>query len=228
MKANSKEEKMYKSKISDGQEILYMSDWITELEKKEHFAYYWKQAFLVYQHSSRQDKILELGVGTYLLSDLLHRRGFSIKTLDIDEDKHADFTCDALSFEYNQESFDTLLAFEVFEHMPYDTFSKVIEKVTQSTISKILFSLPYSRRRIFSLDVKLPFVIKKSLNMFRHIGHISTPAHHWELSRKTRRDTGIKHFISEKSLMDNFENQGWKMHLVGKIDHINFYTADRV
>ena len=78
----------YKTKVVDGKKVSYSSDWINDLESEEHFNWYFQQASIVYNNCSKTSALLEIGVGTGLLSDLLKKRGWNIKTLDIDEKKN--------------------------------------------------------------------------------------------------------------------------------------------
>ncbi|MCP4553116.1 MAG: hypothetical protein GY834_14005, partial [Bacteroidetes bacterium] len=123
----------------DGNEVIYSSDWVNDLENEIHFNWHYQQAAIVYDKCNKSSNILEIGVGTNLLSDLLHRRKWSIKTLDIDEDKMPDYCASADDFEY--EDIDVILAFEIFEHIPYNTFKSLINKISKSEVSSVYFSV---------------------------------------------------------------------------------------
>jgi len=146
----------YQKTIVDGNEVVYSADWILDLESQAHFNYYWNQIVLVYKNCSRDEEILEIGVGTSFLSDVLRRREFKISTLDIDPLKKPDYNANALEFDYSTNNFSSLLAFEIFEHIPFDTFQKVIHKVSDSDVTKIIFSVPWAQYYFAPLRIKLP------------------------------------------------------------------------
>src|SRR5690606_545550 len=91
-----------------------------------------------------------------LVSDMLAKRGWKIKTLDIDEGEKADFHENALEFDYRSHSINVVIAFEIFEHIPLETFGKLVKKLSAHKIKKIYFSLPFNKRKIFSFSLKLP------------------------------------------------------------------------
>src|SRR5690606_34178327 len=146
----------YRKKIVDGHEVIYSSDWINNLETRRHFNWYHIQAELVYMFCQRWERILEIGVGTGLVSDLLANRGWNIKTLDIDEGKRADYHQNALDFDYKKNDINVIMAFEIFEHIPLETFMKLIEKISNHGVDRIYFSVPFNKRRVLHLDLKLP------------------------------------------------------------------------
>ena len=116
----------YKTKKVDGKDVLYSSDWIHGLEQEIHYNWYYHQAKIVYDNCTRKDKILEIGIGTGVLSDILKKRKWEVTTLDIDEGKNPDICEDALSFNYLKAKIDVVLAYEVFEHIPFSTFHKLV------------------------------------------------------------------------------------------------------
>lgn len=217
----------YKSAIVDNQEVIYSADWVMKLETRQHFMYYWNQLDMVYTNVDKTRRILELGVGAHFLSDILKRRGFVIKTLDIDPDKHADYTASALDFDYDTESFDTLLAFEVFEHIPFLTLQKVIGQVSQSGIQQILFSVPACQRSIVQLSVKMPFLGMRDWSLRVPAGRIRTPAHFWELGRTSRTMGENKELISLTQMTSVFTDQGWSLTKLRTAGIINFFMASR-
>lgn len=128
----------YKKKIIDGEEVCFSSDWIHNLESDLHFSWYWNQADLVYTHCSREQNIVEISVGTNLLSDLLKRRGWKVRTIDIDKEKKPDFCVSAADFDYAAKKIDVVLAFEVFEHIPFATFETLVKNLSHSNVKDLV------------------------------------------------------------------------------------------
>jgi hypothetical protein len=219
----------YEKQIVDGKEVIYSADWILGLESESHFRYYWKQLSLVYETCSREEEILELGVGTSLLSDVLRRRRFRISTLDIDPDKHPDYCANALDFDYSIKPFSTLLAFEIFEHIPFETFSKVIGAISQSSIGKIVCSVPWCERVVQPFTIKLPRIKawEPSIRISRN--NIGTPAHFWELKK-----TGPPQEVNDKKLLvpvetiqSLFKRFGWNLQPLERRNNIQFLIATK-
>lgn len=218
----------YRRSHVDGFEVIYSSSWVTNLETRDHFLYYWEQADLVFKSVDRDNRIVELGCGTHLLADLLSRRGFSVKTLDIDEEKNPTFVSDATSFNYSVEPFDVLLAFEIFEHIPWDTFSKTIARVAESGITMILFSIPWAERTVASFEGKVPKLQPFKVNLRLPKKAISTKAHFWELTKRNRDvDSNGKQFKSIEQVNEIFLRHGFTLTPVKRSGYIQFFAAQR-
>lgn len=213
-----------KSKNIDGVNVLYSANWINDLEKELHFNWYYQQAKLVYENCTREDTILELGIGTGLLSDLLKKRNWKVTTLDIDEDKHPDICENALDFEYAEKGFNVLIAFEIFEHIPYATFQKLVEKLSASNIQKLYFSVPWNERQLMYFKLCMPFIQEKSFRIVKSRNEITTAAHFWELS-KVSKNVGKKELVNLKKMFNTFESNRYMVNQLEKIGSIQYFEA---
>lgn len=214
----------YKIKRVDGHDVRYSSDWINDLEREIHFTWYYNQAKIIYQNCPKTDRILEIGPGTGLLSDMLKRRGWNIQTLDIDAGKNPDFCGDAAQFDYKKENTHTVIAFEVFEHIPFTTLEKILQKMSHSGVERICFSVPWNEIKLFELSVSWPR--KRQLRYRCSIPRrkIHTPTHFWELAKKEKH-FGEKRLISINTLRSVFEMNGYQIKLGNKVDYIQYFTA---
>jgi hypothetical protein len=219
----------YQKQIVDGKEVVYSAEWILDLEAESHFLYYWNQLSHVYKTCRREEEILELGVGTKLLSDVLRRRKFKISTLDIDPDKHPDFCANALNFDYSIKPFSALLAFEIFEHIPFETFSKVLSAIANSSIDKIICSVPWCELAIQPFTLNLPRLSAWSPAIRIPRSKIITPAHFWELKnvKTIQKLQNEKVLVSLKKLQDVFSGSGWELKRLDRIRSIQFLMATR-
>jgi uncharacterized UPF0146 family protein len=215
-----------KSTLVDGKEVYYGSWWIHEIEREIHFSWYYYQAKLVYENCDRSNKILEIGVGTNLLSDLLKRRKWNILTLDIDKDKAPDICESAYDYDFTNDNIDVILAFEIFEHIPFDTFEKIINNISKSNINKILFSLPWNERVLFNISLKFPKIRQLYFQLSLPLGHISTEAHFWELCKFSKKLIG-KELKKVNSVVDLFHANGFSLALDKKIGNIQYFTATK-
>lgn len=216
----------YKTRLIDGHEVCFSADWIEGLEREIHFNWYYQQAELVYKNCAKNERLLEIGIGTGLLSDLLKKRKWKIQTLDIDDEKNPDFCASAAEFDYTASDIDVVLAFEVFEHMPFLTFEKVIAKIAKSDVRRVYFSLPWNERSLLEFKVKLPKVPGMSLSWAVSKGRIDTPAHFWELSKQNR-DLGGKRLVRVESVKELFKAMGFDVNILKKINYIQYLEAAR-
>jgi len=219
--------KEYKTKVVDGREVYFCSDWIEDLEREVHFSWYYHQAKLVYDHCSRNHQILEIGVGTGLLSDVLKKRGWNIQTLDIDEAKKPDYCESASDFDYHKHNLDVVLAFEIFEHIPFAIFEKIIQKLGSCNIRKIYFSVPWNQRKLIDVKIKLPKLPFFAWEYTLPVGHIETKSHFWELTEKPK-ILGQKELISRNNLKRVFSENNYQFFELNKIDYIQYFAAIRV
>ena len=219
----------YQKKVVDGKAVIFSSDWILDLENQTHFSYYWNQLSLIYKCCSREEQILEIGVGTSLLNDVLRRRKFKTLTLDIDSGKNPDFCVNALDFDYQKENIETVLAFEIFEHIPFDTFRKVIDKLSNSSVNKIIFSVPWCEYSLSPIRIKLPKLPPFEPRFSIPRNSIGTPAHFWELTRgsKNIRLSSNKLLLSIRSLQSLFLRNHWTLSPAHRVGSIQFFLARR-
>lgn len=73
----------------------YSHEWIYELENPYHWNLYWHQLDLVLNRCglTKDQKIIEVGVGSGITSDSLKRKGYDVTTIDIDNNKKTGYCC---------------------------------------------------------------------------------------------------------------------------------------
>lgn len=218
----------YKTKKVDGIDVSYSSDWINDLENEIHFNWYYQQARLVYEHCARSDSLLEIGVGSSLLSDLLKRRNWKITTLDIDADKNPDICESASEFDFSSVNTDVVLAFEVFEHMPFTTFEKVVDRFSKSKVKSVYFSLPWNEFKLMEFKLWLPFVhdINFRLDLPVSRNRIDTLTHFWELANREKY-LNEKRLVKIQSVVELFGKHGFDLIRLKKIGYIQYFQALR-
>jgi hypothetical protein len=172
----------------------YSSDWIHELENKYHWEYYWNQQKLIFGKIDNSDRILEIGVGSKFAYNYIKLRGFYIKSIDIDPGKEPDIVANIVEEKNIFHDFDVVMAFDVFEHIPYNEFIDVIKRCHAANINKIFIGLPRYRKLILDLSFKLPFTGEKNIYLTIPKNKITEWAHHWEL--------GYSIFTKDKVLKD--------------------------
>ena len=138
--------------------------------------------------------ILEIGIRNRIVSDVLEKLGFHVKTLDIDKSFNPDFLVDIKGDDILKikEKFDLIIASQVFEHLEYAEFLKVLHKIS-SVSQKLLITLPYMHENslFFALSIRLPLLKRKKIKLSsafkyytRKLTHSRNPEHHWEIGLK--------------------------------------------
>lgn len=174
---------------------------MTPQKKKEHyfkkkynglerFISYFYQIDLVTSHvDSPTSRILEIGVGSGLVSDHLKKIGLSVTTCDFDEALKPDVVADVRKLPFGDSSFEVVTAFEVLEHIPFENVPKTLTELKRVSSKTVILSLPYRStyfefifrfpltRTIFSRDfltffLRFPWFFKG----FRNSGQ-----HYWEI-----------------------------------------------
>ena len=211
-------------------ELSYYSGWINELENWDQWYLYWHQASLVQRHIDKQQKLIEVGPGTGFLSNYLNSRGWKCKTIDIDPEKKPDYVAELTSVDFASLGVNSVLAFEVFEHLPFPLFEKVIRHLSEAGVKKILFSVPWGIKQIAELHLQLPKIKTISLHASIQKRKIKTPTHFWELGRRiTTKETVLngkeKGFINIEELKETFYNNGFFFLELKKVGKIQFFVA---
>ncbi len=190
-----------KIEILDGIKYRYSSDWINDFENKTRWNYYWYQQKILHGKIELKDRILEIGVGSGFISNYLKSKGFNIKTFDIDKDKNPDIIANIVSYDF-KSTFDHILAFEIFEHIPYDKFIIVLKKLKKVCKKTLFFSVPLNRKVLFRISLFLPLIKHINWELSIKKRRITTEAHFWELNYKE---------LSEKKLINDIESAGFKI-----------------
>ncbi len=128
------------------------------LEKYDHlerFISYYYQVSLV--RELKPESVLEVGIGSMVVSEYLKRAGIEITTCDIDSKLKPDKVGDIRNLPFKDEAFDMVLAFQILEHLPFSDFEKALKEIRRVSRKFIVISLPY-RHTCFEAVVKVPFV----------------------------------------------------------------------
>ncbi len=146
----------------------------TNYNTKHRMLTYWHQISATLELSPK--KILEIGVGTGLVTSYIKHLGISIDTLDINESLNPDHIGSVLDLEeiLPKEVFDLVLCARVLHHIPKKDFSKALEQIFRTTSKHAIITLPvedarfyimtrYTSSNIKTFSIPIPLVIKKLL-----------------------------------------------------------------
>lgn len=113
------------------------------------FIHYYQQVYHVLKLSPK--KVLEIGPGLGTVAHFLRGRGVVVKTYDIDPHLRPDYCGDVREPLRIDESFDVVLASEVFEHCNIKYLETILENLKKVIAQNgcLVVSLPYSTIRLF-------------------------------------------------------------------------------
>ena len=156
-------------------------------------------------------KILEIGPGNFMLSDILKKFGFTVHTLDKSDDLNPDYAIDIRNINKQQlnEGYDIIIASQVFEHVEYREFLKVMKFLSTQT-RKMIITLPStdSGSRFFSFNITIPSFrgtvnFKKCVKFYlKRVKNFKHDEHNWEI--------GIQQYPLRKVKKD-IKNCGWSI-----------------
>jgi len=190
-----------KQVIHDGIAYRFSSDWIYKLETEEHWRLYWRQQKIMEGRIHPGDSILEIGVGTGFTANYLRSKGFLVTTVDIDEEKKPDIVANIVTFDPKQ-IFDHILAFEVFEHIPFEKFVQVLEKLARKCRKYLFISVPQYRRVVVSVECSLPKLGRWAFALTVPKSKLVESHHFWELGYQG---------INERKLVGILSNYGFRL-----------------
>ena len=155
------------------------------------------------------EKILEIGVGSHVVADVLSRMDYAVEVLDVDEELKPDIVADIRTLDNNilKNKYDAVLCFQVLEHIPYSDFLKALENIRELSNNYVLISLPYSYSGNIKLRAKIKFTPKmKAINFIKIFDffpkkHIYDGKHYWELGKKGYTLRKVLKDIQSKGLM---------------------------
>jgi 2-polyprenyl-3-methyl-5-hydroxy-6-metoxy-1,4-benzoquinol methylase len=196
-------------------EYKYSSDWIHHIESLDHWALYWHQAKLLLEYANSDDSILEIGVGSGFLANYLRSRNYDVKTIDIDPGKNPDILANIVEYDF-PEKYDFILAFEVFEHIPYTEFDNLLNKLAQVCKKNIILSVPRNEKLWLEITLQTVLSLRKyNLRLASIRNKLTTDHHFWEVEYKK---------YTKKYLEKTFQNNGFEKVYYTKYRGTMFYV----
>ncbi len=183
-----------------GVEYQYSTDWVHQLESEQHWRLYWQQQNLMDGYIAEDDHLLEIGVGTGFTANYLRAKNLTVTTADIDKGKNPGIVTNIVSYDF-PDSYDSVLAFEVFEHIPFSEFASLLPRLHGAVKKYFFFSVPRNRKNVFQFSFKLPKL--RSYSWCWTTKKTSIAEHHfWELEHGGTTD---------EKLMTLLEDNGFKV-----------------
>lgn len=159
----------------------------------ERWSSYWHQLELV--RETLPQTVLEVGVGEGVVAQELSRGGITVTTLDIAQDLHPDVIGSVTNIPFPPKSFDTVLAAEVLEHVPFGDVPTALGEIARVARKAVVISLPHPGC-VFFFSVKIPLLPR--IEIFFKIPffwkqHRFNGQHYWELGK---REFSLRRFLT--------------------------------
>jgi SAM-dependent methyltransferase len=161
--------------------------YFSNYDDAQRYASYWHQ---IDETSSLGGRILEVGVGNGTVSTILRARGFDVTTVDLDPALAPDVMGDVRNLPLPNNSFDTVLAAEVLEHLPWEDVRLAVAEIARVARRGVVLSVP-DANVAFDLTASIPNVF----HLARMLARRRLPLRHalWALSVRAawRRSGGL-------------------------------------
>lgn len=178
---------------------------------KEHYQF---QRYMTFQRWSslwhqldeiirlQPDRVLEIGPGPGTFSQSARNFGIHVETLDLDPELNPTHVASVTEMPFPDNSFDVVCAFQMLEHLPYQTSLNAFEEMCRVARGHVVISLP-NAGKYMAFTAKFP-----RLKVLRHIVPLTYIApkrhkfdgeHYWEVN---------KIGYSEKKIVNDFSKWG--------------------
>ncbi|MHC1591954.1 MAG: methyltransferase domain-containing protein [Candidatus Helarchaeales archaeon] len=152
-------------------------------------SYYYQVEFTL---NTKPRSVLEIGIGNKFVSNYLKARNVNVQTCDIDPAFEPDKVGDIRELPFGDKEFDTVLACEVLEHIPFEDVPVALKELKRVANKYVVISIPYSSFYVENvlkisssildkkIDIKLQFPTPfKTIDINK-----GNKEHYWEMGRR--------------------------------------------
>ena len=157
---------------------------------------YWYQAAMVRDCGGKD--VLEVGLGMGLTAWILRRWGLNMSSLDLDPALGPTCAGNVRAMPFADESFDTVLAAEVLEHLPFEEFGTCLCELRRVCRRHVVVTLPCALAGIH-VGVNLPILapVFFALGLRQWTRPRFDGQHYWELDRRGYAKRRIRRAVRE-------------------------------
>jgi len=163
--------------------------------------------------AGKPQSVLEIGVGEAVVANYLKAMTATAYTsADFAEDLSPDVVADVRTLPFADNSYDTVCAFEVLEHLPFEDFEKAVSELVRVSKSRVLISLPHFGPPV-KLRFKFPFLpeVSFAFKIPYPKEHRWNGQHYWEIGKKGYPPSRIRNILKKHGTLAKefipFENQ---------------------
>ncbi len=150
-----------------------------EYNSKQRMLTYWYQIREIL--ALRPKSVLEVGIGTGLVTSYLRHAGISVTTFDINPALEPDILGSVLELEDKVEpKFDVVLCARVLHHLPYEDFPAAIAALESVSKKHAIVTLPaddfrlylmarYTSSPFYTMSIPLPLFMKRLITKRKEI-----------------------------------------------------------
>ena len=151
---------------------------------KSRWLTYYYQMDLLNKYNTKH--VLEIGPGHGWMKAIVKDLGIEVETVDIDPKLAPDHIAPINDLPLKDGSFDAACAFEVLEHLPFETFKENLLEMARVSKRYIFISLPDHRHILFHARIKIPFLKYKEfiIRLQSTKKHVFDGQHYWEIGKK--------------------------------------------
>jgi SAM-dependent methyltransferase len=138
--------------------------------------------------AQQPESVLEIGPGSGIFKNAAATFGLGVKTLDIDPELMPDYVASATDIPIADCSVDVACAFQVLEHMPFESSMIALKEMCRVSRKAIVISLP-DVETSWPTTMTIPklgifrFVLKRP--GFKPQLHRFDGQHYWEINKKS-------------------------------------------
>lgn len=137
--------------------------------------------------ATQPTSVLEVGPGAGMFAACARTYGLSVRTLDLDPELHPDYVAAADDIPLPDNSIDTACAFQVLEHMPYETSMGALAELCRVARKAVIISLPdvgsgWAETLTIPKLGTYRFILHNPFA--KRISHTFDGEHHWEINKQ--------------------------------------------
>jgi len=135
----------------------------------------------------KPERVLEIGPGPGLFKAVAGALGVDVETLDLDPELAPDHIAPADDMPFYDGAFDVVCAFQMLEHVPYDTSVTVFREMARVAARRVVISLPDARPAwpySFHIPSKGDFKFHFVRPWLGPKEHCFDGEHYWEVNKK--------------------------------------------
>ncbi len=201
---SGKAEKPKYMSIKDNEIQVKAEHYFNGYNSAERFASFYYQIRFIEELNPQN--VLEIGIGSGVVSSYLKRCGYNVTTCDFDSELRPDYTADIRNLPFEKNSFDVIAVYEVLEHLPFEDFDRILDELHKISRKYVIISLPVAcvyfkvivESNIFKYIFKKSFInfLFSIPQFFRK--HRFSGEHYWEMGKKDYSYSKIKKRLKSK------------------------------